>query len=69
MVRDQNGRRVTRSVRREAEDLWGVTVWFGGWNGLATDVRRLTFRTRESARRADISDYPSDPNWVGCTWI
>ena len=65
MVRDQNGRRVTRSVRREEDGTWGVTVWFGGPPGIATNIVRLRFRTREAARFADISNYPSDPNWVG----
>lgn len=66
VIRDQNGKRVTRSVRREADGSWGVTVWFGGaFNGLATSITRLRFRTRAAARGADISDYPSDPDWIG----
>lgn len=64
-VRDQNGRRLTRSVKRERDGSWSATVWFGGCNGLGTDARRLRFKTRASARQADISNYPQDPNWIG----
>jgi len=54
-IHDSNGNRITRSIAREG-DGWGVTVWFGGLNGLATDVRRYVYATREQARRASISD-------------
>ena len=59
--RDQNGRRVTRSVRR-AEDGngWIATVWFGGFYGFVTDVTTYRYRTRAQARDADISDAPGD---------
>ena len=56
-IKDSNGTAVTSSIRREALG-WGVNVWAGGLNGLATDVRRYTYATREQARRADISDAP-----------
>jgi hypothetical protein len=62
MTRDQNGRPIRKNIAREsaprgdAPIAWGVTVWFGGWNGLGTDVRRYFYRTRDEARKADISD-------------
>ncbi len=55
MVRDQNGNRLTASVEREGAG-WGATVWFGGQNGLGTNVRRYIYQTRDQARDADISD-------------
>ena len=54
-TRDGNGARVFRNVAREGGG-WGATVWMGGYNGLATDVRRYVYRTRQQARFADISD-------------
>jgi hypothetical protein len=57
-VRDQNGNRLTQNIKREETSkglLWGVTVWFGGWNGLGTNVRRYYYKTRKEARNADIS--------------
>ena len=62
-IRDQNGNIVRQDIKPHPEG-WAVNVWFGGANGFATDITRLVFRTRESARKADISDYPKDPNWV-----
>ena len=54
---DQNGNRLYRDVRRNKDGTWSANVWFGGWrNGLATDLRRYTYRTRREARNADISD-------------
>lgn len=69
-VRDQNGERLFSSVSYGDETAdgdvgWGRTVWSGGLYGFATDVRRLVFRSRASARRADISDYSDDPAWLG----
>lgn len=54
-TRDSNGNILTKSVRKTAEG-WQATVWFGGAYGFATDERTYTYRTREQARRADISD-------------
>lgn len=54
-TRDSNGTPVSASIIR-SRDGWAARVWFGGLNGLATDVRTYTYRTREQARRADISD-------------
>ena len=69
MITDQNGNRVTRGIRRDitAHGMqgWGVTVWFGGMNGFATDCRRIVFTTRAQARAADISDYPQMAGWLG----
>ena len=45
-------------IRREP-DGWSVTVSHGD-----TTHRRLVMRTRAAARRADISDYPSDPDFI-----
>jgi len=56
MVRDANGNRLHRDVRREPCGCWGATVWFGGWNGLGTNVRRYYYPTRAKARAADITD-------------
>lgn len=56
VVRDQNGVRLTASVSREPDGTWGRTVWFGGVNGLGTNVRRYYYVTRAAAMRGDISD-------------
>ena len=64
-IYDQNGNRVTRSIRRNASGNWEVTVYFGGLYGFATNVRRIEMRTRAAARRADISDYSEDPDYIG----
>jgi hypothetical protein len=55
-IRDSNGNRVTRNVSRDNQCGWGATVWFGGANGLAVNVRRYAYATRQQAVRADISD-------------
>jgi hypothetical protein len=55
-IRDQNGKTLTHDIRREDDGTWGCTVWFGGWNGFATNVRRYHYRTREQAEDGDISD-------------
>lgn len=54
-TRDQNGKRLAAKVAREADGTWGANVWFGGANGLGTDVRRYYYETRDDARCADIS--------------
>jgi len=59
MIRDPNGNPLHSNVRREG-DGWGVTVWFGGFNGLGTNVRRYVYRTRAQARDGDISDSVGD---------
>ena len=53
--RDSNGNRLTRDIRREGAG-WGVNVWFGGWNGLGTNLRRYVYRTKRQAQNGDISD-------------
>lgn len=53
-VIDQNGKAVTQSIRREQDGTWGATVWFGC--NPATDIRRYYYRTRQAARKSDISD-------------
>lgn len=55
-VKDQNGRRLAANVAREADGTWSATVWFGGMNGLGTNVRRYYYETRDAAKRADIPD-------------
>lgn len=56
-VIDNNGKLVSKSVRREADGLWSANVWFGGGNGFATNLhRRYGYKTRNAARNADISD-------------
>ena len=54
-VKDQNGKTLTRSIKKE-EAGWGVTVWFGGINGLVTNVRRYYYESKSAAQDADISD-------------
>lgn len=55
-MRDQNGKRVARRIRREPQlDGWGVNVWFGGVNGLCTSLRRHVYSTRREARGASIA--------------
>ena len=68
-IRDQNGNVLTRSispdVTRHGDAGWGVTLWFGGIYGFATNVRRVVFATRAQARQADISNYASAPGYLG----
>ena len=66
-IKDQNGNTVTRNIERHPKG-WAVNVWFGGANGFATDVMRVVFKTRAAARKADISDYPYDPDYVCTTY-
>ena len=54
-VRDSNGKKLTKSVKKE-EQGWGATVWFGGANGLGTNVRRYYYETKTQAQNGDISD-------------
>ena len=53
---DSNGKKVQRNVAQNSDGTWSANVWFGGLNGLATNVRRYTYATRQEARDADISD-------------
>ena len=54
-VTDNNGKTLSKNVKKE-EQGWGVTVWFGGLNGLGTNVRRYYYETRSQAQNGDISD-------------
>ena len=54
-IKDQNGNIVRRDIRKECAQ-WGVNVWFGGVNGLATSLRRYYYGTRQQARCASIGD-------------
>ena len=54
-VTDSNGKNLTKSVKEE-EQGWGVNVWFGGANGLGTNVRRYYYETKAQAQNGDISD-------------
>jgi len=54
-TKDQNGNDLTRSVKKE-ENGWGSNVWFGGINGLGTNVRRYYYSTKKAALKSDISD-------------
>ena len=57
MLHDQNGKRITQKVCREADGTWGATVWSGGLlSECVTSVRRYHYATRREARDADISD-------------
>lgn len=55
---DQNGNRVTRSVRNVglSEPRWIVDVWSGGHGSICTNIRTYTYRTRQQARDGDIGD-------------
>jgi len=53
---DQNGKRLTRNLCRSTDGSWGVTVWWGGANGLGTDARRYYYASRKAARAACITD-------------
>ena len=57
METDSNGTTLRRNVRRGKEGgTWGVNVWFGGANGLGTNVRRYYYQTRATAQEGGISD-------------
>jgi len=56
MIRDSNGQPLAKRVRQSANGRWGRTVWFGGLNGLGTNVRRYYYRTHRAALAGDISD-------------
>jgi hypothetical protein len=63
MIRDQNGNRVTKSIRRESDGTWSANVWWGGANGFATNVqRRHGYKSRAAARNADISESAEQTN-------
>ena len=51
-VRDSNGKRITRDIRRESDGTWGANVWFGGAVGPATTPRRYFYQTKAAARNA-----------------
>ena len=55
MTRDSNGNTLRADVRKEGS-LWGRNVWFGGLNGLGTNVRRYYYSTRDAARGGCIAD-------------
>lgn len=58
---DQNGNRVTKSVRRESDGTWSAVVWWGSGN--VTNVQRMYgYATREAARDSDISESATDTN-------
>jgi hypothetical protein len=56
---DQNGRKITKSVKRESDGTWSALVWsgLGTQANPARDVRRVYgYKTRAEARQADISE-------------
>jgi hypothetical protein len=55
VVKDRNGRRICQRILHNPDGSWDVTVWLGGANGFASEVRRYTYKTREQARRSDIT--------------
>jgi hypothetical protein len=55
-MKDQNGNRLTKNVRRESDGTWGANVWFG--HNPPTSLRRYYYATQSQARAADISDEP-----------
>jgi hypothetical protein len=58
-TRDQNGNRVTKDIRREADGTWSRNVWWG--SGCVTDVRRqYGYASRAAAERGDISGAEED---------
>lgn len=56
IIRDANGKKIAKNIRREANGTYSCQVWFGGGNGLATTVRTYRYATRAQARAGDISD-------------
>lgn len=61
MIRDQNGKIVTKSVRKESDGLWSATVWSG--SSVALDVhRRYGYLSRRIASQADISETVEQTN-------
>lgn len=61
MTKDQNGNVVRRNLCKVREIDTGATgyavnVWFGGFHGPATNIRRPVYSTRVAAINADISD-------------
>ncbi len=52
---DQNGNKVTASVRREPDGTWARNVWWG--SGVVTNVeRRYGYPTKAAALAGDISE-------------
>ena len=61
MNRDQNGNRVTKSIRREDDGTWSRVVWWG--NGIVTNVeRRYGYASRRAAEQGDISESAAETN-------
>lgn len=61
MTSDQNGNRITKSIRRESDGTWSRNVWCGA--GSVTTVRRYSgYRTRRLAEVGDISETPAETN-------
>jgi len=54
-ITDSNGKKLTKSIKKEKRG-WGVNVWFGGCNGLGTNVMRYYYETRAQSKNSDISD-------------
>ncbi len=63
-LRDQNGNRVTKDIRRDEDGTWSRNVWWGG--GLSqyvTNVRRMHgYATRRAAADGDISESAAETN-------
>lgn len=58
---DQNGNRVTASIRRDEDGTWSRNVWWG--SGVVTNVRRqYGYRTRKAATEGDISESAAETN-------
>lgn len=55
-----------RNVHR-VHDGWQATIWFGGLNGLGTNVTHVVFTTREQARRADTAEWSTTSGLLRAT--
>lgn len=42
-------------VKKHTNGLWGCNVWFGTGPGAVASSKRFYFKTRQEARKADIS--------------
>lgn len=60
-ARDQNGNRVTKDIRREADGTWGRNVWWG--SGCVTNLQRRTgYASHKAAWAGDISESAAETN-------
>ena len=69
MLLDQNGKRVSRDIRREPDETYSSRVWVGAGTpgNPARNIRRMSgYLTREAAVAADISETVAQTNMRIC---